>query len=158
MMSRYPLPLIAIYVLAALALIAGAVGIGRYLEEVRPGYDYANPDVAFLERIVLSGTPRRGDFSGLNGGDWRALCLVGHGADVSAALQAANIRADLSEAIAQHVSARAGDIGETEFMLAYVDSADAVKSVLHPHGFAFARAGQARCLTPEEPLATLPVE
>lgn len=156
-MARYPVPLIAVYVLAALALVGGALGIGRYLEEVRPGYDYADPDVTFLERIVLSDTPRRGDFSGLNGGDWRALCLVGHGAAVDPALEAVGVPADLSDVIARHMAALTQETDETEFVLVYARRGGKVKSVLHPHGFAFAPAGRARCLTPEAPVTKLPV-
>jgi hypothetical protein len=46
---------------------------------------------------------------------------------------------------------------ETEFTLADVNGAGAVKLLRHPHGFAFARGGKAQCVGAEMPVLALPV-
>ena len=84
--SLYPIPRVATYFAAGLAVIAGLLALVWYLSQFSSKYDYTDPDMAFLERIVLSSEPGRGDFTALNGGDWQALCLVGWRGDLAKAI------------------------------------------------------------------------
>lgn len=155
---RYPIPWIATYLLTALALIAGSFVMVWYVNRATPKvFDYAQPDMAFLERIVLSADPRKADFSGLNGGDWQVLCLAGGTGDVGQALTRADIAQRAGRILHAAHAAIAGDIGETEFALVYVDNEGAARAVHHPHGFAFARAGAAKCTVRDKPVIPLPV-
>lgn len=152
----YPIPWIATYFITALVLIAGSFVMVWYVNLPASKFDYSDPDMQFLERIVLSANPQQGDFSGLNGGDWQALCLVGWQSDLDAALKAADIDTAHGRAIATAYDAIAPDVLETEFVLVYVDGEGAAKPVHHPHGFAFAREGAAACTKQEKPLLNLP--
>lgn len=142
----YPIPWIATFLLTALVLTAGSYFVGVYLDRVSYDYERNDPDFDYLERIARSVTPRSGDFSGLNGGDWTALCLIGAGGDVSRA--PAQIRAALDGEL--------GGLDETEFTFAYVAGDGAVKHFRHPHGFAFARAGASLCTARDMPVVELP--
>ena len=154
---RYPIPWIATYFLTALALIAGAFAVVWYLERPSSEFDYDDPDVAFLERIVISPTPNRGDFTGLNGGNWQALCLVGWQGRPSEGLSAAGLSEALAQALRKAHEEIAGDIQPSEFALIYADPSDKVRAVRLPHGFAFAHEGAVRCTTRAEPVLQLPV-
>lgn len=154
---RYPIPWIASYFIVGLILIVGSIVIAWYLSQFSSDFDYDDPDMRFLERIVLSPDSRSGDFANLNRGDWGALCLVGWNGDTRAAITAASIDAASAGAILAAAEARAEDVRETEFMLVYVTNAGGAKALRHPHGFAFAHSGKAACTTKDKPVLGLPV-
>ena len=52
----------------------------------------------------------------------------------------------------------AEDTDQSEFIFLYTDKSGAVKALAHPHGFAFAREGQAGCTTASQPILKLPVD
>ena len=155
-MSRYPIPWIATYFLAALALIVGAIAVGWVLEGTGFDYDGGDPDFAYLERIVLSGEPRRGDFSGLNVGDWQVLCLVGAGANLGAALDDTAVPPAQAGALRAAFDADPPVLHETEFVLAYITRGGATRLLRHPHGFAFVRRQAAACTLRDQPVLRLP--
>ena len=157
MASRYPIPWISTYFIAAIALIAGAVLIGWFLDGLSFDYDRHDPDFDYLERIARSATPREGDFSKLNGGDWAVVCLVGHQGDVAGALRASGVAGAPAAAIVSAFDDDPPVLHETEFVLAYVMGGGEVKLLRHPHGFAFARGGDAQCTTRDKAGVTLPV-
>ncbi len=154
---EYPIPWIATYFLAGLALIAGSFVIVWYVSQFSSEFDYGDPDMKFLERIVLSPTPRQGDFSGLNGGNWRALCLVGWKGDPGGALKAAKIPDVPSGALLKAIERAATDIVRSEFIFVYTDNSGTPKTLRHPHGFAFAQQGDAACISRSQPVLRLPV-
>lgn len=157
---RYPIPWIATYIVAAAVVIAGAIAMSWVLEGGSgPRYDYDDPDFPALEAIVQSSSPRRGDFSAVNGGDWRALCLVGAGGDLAGALRRAAIEPGLADAIRGTYESEQDrrELDPTEFALLYVRGDGKVKRLRHPHGFAFARAGAASCLERHAPVLALPI-
>lgn len=153
---KYPIPWIATYFIVAIALIGGSFIMLWYVNLPASKFDYDDPDIKFLEAIVLSDTPRRGDFSELNGGDWQALCLSGLDGDLGSALEAAGIAPDQAKSIVAEAGRNKADLTETEAMLVYVDMADETRAVLHPHGFAFSPAGSAVCTRREAPEIGLP--
>lgn len=153
---RYPIPWIATYFLTALVLIVGSFVMVWYVNQPASKFDYDDPDMTFLESIVLSEDPRRGDFTLLNGGDWRALCFVGWKGNVGAALARAGVaQADARLIRAAQATARE-DVAQTEFALVYVNGQGTAKAVHHPHGFAFAREGAAACTSKDNPVLELP--
>lgn len=154
--SKYPFPWIATYFIAGLVLIVGSFVIVWYVSQFSSDYDYTNPDMNFLERIVISPDPHRGDFTALNGGSWRALCLIGWKGDLSKAMADAKLPAASAEAFLAEHSVRAGDMDQSEFLLLYIDKSGAAKALTHPHGFSFARGGQATCTTAAHPVLSLP--
>ncbi|MFQ5625254.1 MAG: hypothetical protein ACE5FM_01200 [Methyloligellaceae bacterium] len=153
---NYPIPWIATYFLTALILIAGSFAVVWYLNRFASGYDYDDPDMDFLEGIVQSPAPHRGDFSALNGGDWQALCLVGWRGNPSEALLAAKVPDSLARTILKQAGSVEHEAGETEFVLVYADAKGRVKVLRHPHGFAFAHKGSAVCTTAAQPVLRLP--
>lgn len=153
---KYPIPWISTYFIVALALIAGSFAALWYVNQFSSDYDYYNPDMTFLERIVLSSNPGAGDFTGLNGGDWQALCLVGWRGGLGKEIAAANLPSATSQKFIDRQKALAGEMNETEFILIYADKSGAVKALLHPHGFAFARQGEAVCTPASRPALQLP--
>lgn len=153
---KYPIPWIATYFITALVLIAGSFALVWYVNRFASDFDYGDPDMAFLERIVLSPTPHRADFSSLNGGDWEALCLLGWQGDLTEALKAARIPDIPARTILKRVQSVEREAGETEFLLAYADGKGRVKILRHPHGFAFARQASAVCTTSAQPVLRLP--
>lgn len=155
--QHYPIPWISTYILAAIALIAGSFFVVWFLAGTGFDYDRYDPDHEYLERIVRSDTPRRGDFSTLNNGAWTVVCLVGPGGDVTKALQRAKIPATQSDAIGEAFDDDPPVLHQTEFVLAYMTRTGTVKLLRHPHGFAFIDANRARCITPERPVVMLPV-
>lgn len=155
-MPRYPVPWISTYFIAAIALIAGSFFVVWFLDGLSFDYDRYDPDFDYLERIARSGTPREGDFSGLNGGDWVIICLVGHSGDVAAALREGGVPEPQAAAIAKAFADDPPMLHETEFVLAYLTRSQVVKLLRHPHGFAFARAGDAICTTREKTVLVLP--
>jgi len=154
---RYPIPWISTYFIAAIALIAGALFIGWFLDGLSFDYDRNDPDFDYLERIARSPTPREGDFSRLNGGDWATLCLVGPKGDVAAALRASGVSGPPAMAIVEAFDDDPPVLHETEFALAYLTRGHAVKLLRHPHGFAFVGAGEAQCTTRDKAGVALPV-
>lgn len=154
---RYPIPWIATYILTALVLIAGSFVVVWYLEQLTTEFDYDDADVAFLEKIVLSQAPMNGDFGVLNGGDWQALCLVGWQGKPEKALGAAGIADETAQALLQAYKDAEQDIKPSEFVLVYADRAGVAKAVHHPHGYAFAHQGVARCTRFSTPVLKLPV-
>jgi hypothetical protein len=155
---KYPIPWIATYFITALVLIVGSFVAVWYVNQPASKFDYNDPDMAFLERIVLSPAPEEGNFTKLNGGDWTTLCLVGWQGDLKKALNAAGIKAEPARALSKVYEAVSADVEMSEFVLVYVDGSDSAKAVLHPHGFAFARTGAAVCTTSRKPLLDLPAE
>ncbi|MDA7947163.1 MAG: hypothetical protein MPJ78_06775 [Hyphomicrobiaceae bacterium] len=155
--KNYPIPWIATYFLMALVLIAGSFVIVWYLGQFSSDFDYDDADVAFVEKIVLSPTPERGDFSALNGGDWQALCLVGWQATPKQAFKSAGIPEKAAEAMLRAYRTVAEQIKQSEFVLLYADRAGNVRAVRHPHGFAFAGEGAAACTGASNPVVSLPV-
>ncbi len=155
--SRYPIPRIATYFVSALVLMAGAYAIVWYLEQPSSEFDYDDPDIAFLESVVISPTPSRGDFSNLNGGNWEALCLVGWQGQPGEGLRAARLSETVSQALLRAYEDISDEIQQSEFALVYADPSGEVKAVRHPHGFAFAHEGAARCTTRAEPVLQLPI-
>ncbi|MHA1165035.1 MAG: hypothetical protein ACTSP0_05555 [Alphaproteobacteria bacterium] len=153
---RYPIPGIAIYFVAGLFLIAGVLALVWYVAQFSSEYDYTDPDMAFLERIVLSSEPGRGDFTSLNGGDWQALCLIGWQGDPAKAITAAKLPQALAEALLDEYGAADKNMDASEFVIVYTDKSGAAKSLRHPHGFAFAREGAAVCTTLAKPVLRLP--
>ncbi len=154
--SLYPIPRVATYFAAGLAVIAGQLALVWYLSQFSSKYDYTDPDMAFLERIVLSSEPGRGDFTALNGGDWQALCLVGWRGDLAKAIEAAKLPQGAAEALLDGYGTPDRDMDASEFVIVYMDKSGAAKALSHPHGFAFARAGQALCTTAEQPVLAIP--
>ena len=154
---KYPIPWIATYFVAAAVLIAGSFVMAWYLDQPKSEFDYTNPDMRFLEEIILSPNPREGDFSKLNDGKWDALCLVGWKADIRPALSDAEIAGELGDRIATAVAQGKEDLRQTQFVLAYTDQTGAVTLVRHPHGFAFAHDGAVKCTTKSKPLLAIPV-
>lgn len=153
---RYPIPWIATYLVTGLVLIVGAFAMAWWLGRPASDFDYDNPDMQYLERIVLSDTPREGDFSKLNGGDWKVLCLVGFDAGMDAALQEAGVTGDDAREIASAAKSVSEQVQETQFLLVYVTTSGEAKALRHPHGFAFARQGSAVCTNKETPVIALP--
>ncbi|GAB4235387.1 MAG: hypothetical protein Kow0032_19880 [Methyloligellaceae bacterium] len=153
MTTRYPIPWIAPYFLAAGALIAGAFVLGSLVSGDRSPFDYNDPDIAFLERIVLSAAPQRADFTRFNSGNWTLICLLGPGARLAGV---SGPQGGL-EALQAELRAHPPELHESEFLLVYITREGELRRVHHPHGFAFAHPGAASCLTPEMPVVTLPV-
>ena len=153
---QYPVPGIAGYFAAGLILVAGLLAFAWYVNQFSSEYDYTDPDMAFLERIVLSSEPGRGDFTALNGGDWQALCLVGWRGDLAKAIAAAKLPQGVAEALLDGYGTLDKDMDASEFVIVYMDKSGAAKALTHPHGFAFARAGQALCTTAEQPVLAIP--
>ena len=153
---KYPVPWIASYLMVGSILIVGSIAVAWYLEQFSSEFDYDDPDMQFLEQIVVSSEPGSGDFAGLNGGDWQALCLVGWNGDLDPALKSAGIPAADASAIRSEYSRRSEDVKQTEFMLVYVTGNGSVKALHHPHGFAFAHEGRAVCTMKEKPVTELP--
>ncbi len=153
---KYPIPWISTYFIAGLVLIVGSFAVLWYVNQFSSDYDYYDPDMTFLERIVLSSSPGKGDFTQLNGGDWQALCLVGWQGKLAKFIVDAKLPpARVQKFLAKH-DALAGDMDKSEFILIYLDKSGAVKALLHPHGFAFAREGQGVCTTTSKPALQLP--
>ncbi len=153
---RYPLPWISTYLFAAIALIAGSFLVAWFLDGLSFDYDRYDPDHEFLERIARSDTPREGDFSGLTGGDWAAVCLVGREGNVAAALREGGVSEAQAAAIRKALEDDPPVLHETEFVLVYITRAAAVKLLRHPHGFAFVGEGHAKCTTRGQPDLMLP--
>lgn len=156
-MQKYPIPWIATYFLTALVIIVGGFFMLRYLDGLSFDYDRYDPDFETLERIARSKTPRQGDFAKLNGGDWLALCLVGSKGFVGQALRAGKIPTPQATAIQGAFDSDPPELHVTEFTLAYVKGDGEVKLLRAPHGYAFARAGQAMCTARANPVVALPV-
>ncbi len=155
---RYPIPWIATYFLAALILIAGSFFIIWYLEQFASEFDYDDADVAFLEKIILSPEPGRGNFSVLNGGDWQALCLVGWKGRPEQALSVPGISPQTAGAMLRVYEDKKEHIEESEFLLVYADKAGRAKAVHHPHGYAFAGEGAVGCTGSTKPVLDLPIQ
>ncbi len=154
--SHYPIPGIAGYFIAGLILIAGLLALVWYTAQFSSDYDYSDPDMAFLERIVLSSEPGRGDFTALNGGDWQALCLIGWRGDAAKAIAAAKLPQTLAETLLDEYGTPDKNMDTSEFVIVYIDESGAAKALRHPHGFAFAREGKAICTTAEQPVLMIP--
>ena len=154
--SKYPIPWIATYFITGLVLIIGSFVIVWYVSQFSSDYDYSDPDMMFLERIVLSPNPGHGDFTHLNGGNWQALCLIGWQGDLAKAIAVAKLPVATSNAVLAEYRSRAGDTDASEFTLIYTDKSGAAKALTHPHGFAFAREGQAACTTSTQSVLPLP--
>ena len=155
--ANYPIPWIATYFLTALVLVAGSFALVWYLGQFSSEFDYDDADIAFVEKIVISPTPQRGDFSALNAGDWQALCLVGWQAMPDAALKRARIPEEVADAMLRAYRDMADNVAESEFILVYADRAGRAKAVRHPHGFAFAGEGAVECTQPSNPVLDLPI-
>lgn len=155
--SKYPIPWISTYFIAGFVLIVGSFVILWYVNQFSSDYDYYDPDMTFLERIVLSPNPGQGDFKQLNGGNWQALCLVGWRGDLAKALTEAKLPPAITQRFIASHGTLAGNMDESEFILIYLDKTGASKAVSHPHGFAFAREGQAVCTTTSHLVLSLPV-
>lgn len=153
---KYPIPWIATYFITGLVLIIGSFVIVWYVSQFSSDYDYTDPDMTFLERIVLSSNPRRGDFTHLNGGNWQALCLIGWEGGLAKAIAEAKLASVSAQAILAEHGSLAKDVDRSEFLLIYTGKSGAVKALTHPHGFAFAREGQAVCATTSHPVLPLP--
>lgn len=153
----YPIPWIATYFIAGLVLIVGSFVLVWYVSQFSSDYDYTDPDMRFLERIVISPEPGRGDFTALNGGDWQALCLVGWQGDLAEAIAEAKLPPASAKALLGSYGAQAKDMDRSEFVIVYADKSGAAKAVRHPHGFAFARAGEVACVSRSQPVLRLPV-
>lgn len=154
---KYPIPWIATYFITGLILIVGSFVIVWYVNRFSSQYDYTDPDRIFLERIVISPDPRRGDFTALNGGGWQALCLVGWRGDLAKAMAHAQLAPAYAEALLAAYDALAGEMEPSEFILIYTDRTGAAKALTHPHGFAFAQEQRAACTTVGQPVLALPV-
>lgn len=154
---KYPIPWIATYFITALIPIVGSFVMVWYVNLPASKFDYSDPDMVFLERIAVSASPRSGDFSELNGGDWQTLCLVGWQGGLNGALDRASIETARAGAITAAHAGVAQDVEKTEFVLIYVDGEGNAKAVHHPHGFAFAQDGAAVCATNGEAVLALPV-
>lgn len=154
---RYPIPWIATYFITGLVLIAGSFVIVWYVNQFSSQYDYTDPDMIFLEAIILSPDPRRGDFTKLNGGNWRSLCLIGWQGDLAEAIVVAKLPPASAQALLGAYDALAGDTDSGEFIFLYADKSGEAKALKHPHGFAFAHEGQAACTTPARPVLVIPV-
>jgi len=153
---KYPIPWVASYLIVGLILIVGSIAIAWYLSQFASEFDYDDPDMQFLERIVLSDDPRMADFTNLNGGDWQALCLVGWNGDLDPALKSPRIPAAAASAIRSEYAGRREVVNQTEFMLVYAMKDGDAKALRHPHGFAFAREGKAVCTARDKPVIALP--
>ena len=153
---QYPIPGIAGYFIAGLVLIIGVLALVWYVAQFSSEYDYTDPDMAFLERIVLSSEPGRGDFTALNGGDWQALCLIGRQGDVAKAIAAAALTKAMADALLDEYGAPDKSMDASEFVIVYMDKSGAAKALRHPHGFAFAREGQAICTRADQPVLAIP--
>lgn len=153
---KYPVPWIASYLIVGFILIIGSIAVAWYLEQFSSQFDYDDPDMQFLERIVVSPEPGSGDFTKLNGGDWQALCLVGWNGDLGPALKSAGIPTTVESAIRSEYEGRREVVNQTEFMLVYVTKTGSAKALRHPHGFAFAREGKAVCTTDDKRVIGLP--
>lgn len=155
---KYPIPWIATYFLTALVLIAGSFFVAWYMERYPVSFDYSDPDMTYMEQIVLSPDPQKGNFSGLNGGDWKALCLVGWKGNPEQALGDIKAGEDIVRAFLKSQHASPEELLESEFLLIYADGSSKVKTVRHPHGFAFAHTGAAACTTRDQPMLKLPAK
>jgi len=153
----YPIPWIATYFVAGLILILGSFVLVWYVAQFSSDYDYTDPDMAFLERIVLSPDPQRADFSALNGGDWQALCLIGWQGDPAKAIATAKLPQASADAILDEYSTLAKGVERSEFVIVYIDKSGAAKALKHPHGFAFASEGHAACTIAGQPVLAIPV-
>ena len=140
---------------AAALVAAGTFGYGIAMFATSLA-DYTDPDMGFLERIVLSSEPGRGDFTALNGGDWQALCLIGRQGDVAKAIAAAALTKAMADALLDEYGAPDKNMDASEFVLVYMDNSGAAKALRHPHGFAFAREGQAICTRADQPVLAIP--
>lgn len=158
---QYPIPWIATYFIAALVLIAGAFSVTWFFSGEISRFDYDNPDIQFLERIVQSANPGLGDFSSFNGGDWTLLCLIGSQGDDSqgdvTALSSVKGADAAAGAIRAALKQAPRELDGSEFAALYVTGAGEVRSVHHPHGFAFVRGLKAKCITPGHSVLKLPV-
>ncbi len=154
---KYPIPWIATYFITGLVLIVGSFVIVWYVNQFSSQYDYTDADMNFLEAIVLSPDPRRGDFTKLNGGNWQELCLAGWQGDLAKAIEDAKLPTVSTEALLGAYDALAADTESGEFIFIYTDTSGAAKALKHPHGFAFAQEGQAACTTPAHPVLVIPV-
>lgn len=154
---RYPIPWIASYFIAGLILMGGAFVAVWYASQFSSEFDYEDPDMQFLENIVLSDEPRMADFTNLNSGDWQALCLIGHKAEAQSATAAAGLEAAIASKIVSRAASRREDVKPSEFLFVYVTRAGDAKALRHPHGFAFTGEGAAQCTTSETPKLMLPV-
>lgn len=154
---QYPIPWIAVYFLTGLIVIGGSFVMVWYVNRFSSGYDYADPDMGFLERIVLSATPHKVDFSALNGGNWQVLCLAGRGGDLAGALKAAKIPELQAGLLLKRAQGVEREIGESEFMLVYSSAKGRAKVLRHPHGFAFAHQGSAVCISSGRPVLEIPL-
>ena len=154
---KQAIPWIATYFITGLILIVGSFIIAWYVSQFSSDYDYTDPDMTFLERIVTSPDPQRGDFSALNGGKWQALCLIGWQGDLAKAMADAKLAPVSTQAILTKHGARVGEAEASEFMLIYTNTSGEAKALTHPHGFAFVREGQAACTTAAQPVLQLPV-
>lgn len=155
--AKYPIPWIATYFITGLVLIAGSFVIVWYVNRFSSQYDYTDPDMIFLERIVISPDPHRGDFTTLNDGNWQALCLIGRQGDLAKAIAAAMLPVATGNAVLAEYGSLAGNTDASEFILIYADASGDVKALTHPHGFTFAREGQAACITHAQPILAIPV-
>jgi hypothetical protein len=116
-----------------------------------------DPDHEFLERIARSDMPREANFSGLNGGDWAVLCLVGPGGKLDAALRRSGADDKLTSALEAEYDSDALILHDTEFVLAYLSREGEAKLLRHPHGFAFVATEKALCALPDKPVIKIPV-
>jgi len=153
----YPIPWIATYFLAGLTLIVGSFALVWYASQFSSDFDYADPDMKFLERIVLSAAPHRADFSALNGGHWQALCLAGWRGDLARALKAAKIPELQASQLLKRAQSIEQDIEESEFLLVYSGAKGGAKALRHPHGFAFAQPSSAACISRGQPVLEIPL-
>ena len=152
----YPIPWIATYFVAGLILIVGSFALVWYVSQFSSEYDYTDPDMKFLERIVISPDPQRGDFSALNDGDWQALCLIGWQGKPAKAIAAAKIPQASADTLLDEYGGLAEGVDKSEFVILYLDASGAAKGLRHPHGFAFAREKTAVCTTRRQPVLRLP--
>lgn len=153
---KYPIPWVASYFIVGLILIGASFGLVWYMAQFSSEFDYDDPDMQFLERIVVSPEPEKGDFTDLNGGGWQALCLVGWNGALEPALKAAGIPTDSARALHAEYLSLKEDLKPTEFILVYAMRDGDVKALRHPHGFAFARQGKSVCLKSDSPMVALP--